>query len=78
MPGKVPRDPSSGNTGNHVNKIEPPSPTNPTEYTTFNADPESKAKHNAVDGRNPFRTTLKPWAAIVGWNLQENHNGRAS
>ena len=27
---------------------------------------------NTVDGRNPFRTTLKPWETIIGWYLQKN------
>ena len=27
---------------------------------------------DAVDGRNPFRTSLKPWEASVCWNLQGN------
>ena len=26
-----------------------------------------------VDGRNPLRTTLKPWETIVCWHLQGNH-----
>ena len=29
-----------------------------------------------VDGRNPFRTALKPWEAIVCWYLQGNHSFR--
>ena len=27
-----------------------------------------------VDGRNPFRTTLKPWEATICWCLQGNHH----
>ena len=37
-----------------------------------------RKKRHTVDGRNPFRTTLKPWETIVCWNLQGNHHSRAS
>ena len=33
---------------------------------------------HTVDGRNPFRTTSKPWKTIVGWYLQGNHHSRVS
>ena len=31
-----------------------------------------------VDGRNSFRTTLKPWETIDCWYLQGNHHSRVS
>ena len=31
-----------------------------------------------VDGRNPFRTTWKPWETIICWYLQGNHHSRVS
>ena len=31
-----------------------------------------------VGGRNPFRTTLKPWETIVCWYFVGNHHSRVS
>ena len=41
----------------------------------FKVVQEFHATH-AVDGRNPLRTTWKPWQTIVCWYLQGNHQSR--
>ena len=42
--------------------------------TNLNLQPNPN-RTPTVDGRNPFRTTLKPWESIVCWYLQGNHQG---
>ena len=33
---------------------------------------------NTVDGRNPFRTTWKPWETFFCWYSQGSHHSRVS
>ena len=37
-----------------------------------------RAPGDTEDGRNPFRTTWKPWKIIVCWCLQGNHHSRVA